>query len=145
MSTINPESAAVQSYLVILQGVISRMATNSSACKTWCITLVSAILVIVADKAKPEYALLALMPAVLFLLLDSYYLGLERGFRDLYNQFIKKLHSNTATLEDTFVVNPGGGTGHILLLSLKALFSVSVWPFYGLLSAMILVAKYYVL
>lgn len=55
MAEVNVESGAVQSYLGILQRVINRMAANSSACKTWCIALVSAIVVITADKGKPVY------------------------------------------------------------------------------------------
>lgn len=85
-------SQAVQSHLTILQAVMERMATNSSSSKAWCITLVSAILVVVADKGKPQYAWLALIPTMLFFVLDACYLGLERGFRNAYNNFIQKLH-----------------------------------------------------
>ncbi len=65
-------SQAVQAHLSITQAVIQRMAANSASCKAWCITLVSAILVIVADKGKPHYALIAVIPNVLFLVLDAY-------------------------------------------------------------------------
>ena len=61
------DSQAVQSHLGILQNVIQRMASNSSSAKAWCVTLVSAILVIIADKGKSEYALIAVMPTLLFL------------------------------------------------------------------------------
>lgn len=60
-------SQAVQSHLSITQSVIQRMATNSSSCKAWCITVVSAILVIVADKGKSQYAYIAIIPNILFL------------------------------------------------------------------------------
>jgi len=43
------------------------------------VAIVSAILVIVADKAKPEYVWLSIVPIILFYFLDSYYLRLERG------------------------------------------------------------------
>ena len=39
-----------QTYLTLLQGIINRFAANSSNCKTWCVTLVSAIVVFSADK-----------------------------------------------------------------------------------------------
>ena len=64
------DSPSVQSYLTILQSVISRMATNSTSCKTWCVSLVSAIIVIVADKGKPNYVWISIVPIVLFPLLD---------------------------------------------------------------------------
>jgi len=107
--------------------------------------MVSAILVVVADKSTPDYALISIIPILLFLFLDSYYLGLERAFSDLYNSFIKKLHANEASIEDTFIVSPGGGTGHILLSAFKSSFSISVWPFYVILGAMVFIARNWVL
>ena len=52
--SLDETSPSVQAHLGIIQGVIQRMATNSAACKTWCITIVSAILVVVADKQNPN-------------------------------------------------------------------------------------------
>lgn len=63
----------------IAQAVINRMAANSASCKAWCITLVAAILVIVADKGQPNFALIAGIPAVLFLALDTHYLALKNA------------------------------------------------------------------
>jgi len=60
------ESPSVQAHLGILQGVIERMASNSTSSKSWCITIVSAILVVVADKNKPDYAFLALNSNISF-------------------------------------------------------------------------------
>lgn len=131
-------SQAVQSHLTILQSVIQRMANNSASSKAWCITLVSAILVIVADKGKPQYAWIAVIPTLLFLILDAYYLGLELGFRNAYNAFIKKLHSEALSANDLFVVVPQGNQLTLFALSL---FSFSVWPFYLTLLAMIYAAK----
>lgn len=145
MSDFTFESPSVQSYLTILQTVINRMASNSSSCKTWCITLVSAILVIIANKEKPKYVMIAIVPIILFLLLDSYYLGLEKQFRTLYNEFIKKLHSNTATLEDVFILTTSGGVGKTIGSTFGALFSISIWPFYLLLGLMLMIIRYCVL
>ena len=136
------ESASVQSYLSILQGTITRMAANSASCKAWCITLVSAILVLIADKGKPDYVWISVVPIVLFVLLDAYYLGMEHRFREQYNEFIKKLHSQTATVEDIFILDPGGRS---CCSSLSSLGSVSVWPFYGLLAAMLLIVRFFVI
>lgn len=137
MSTIDFDSGAVQSYLCILQSVINRMASNSAGCKTWCITIVSAIVVIIADKPKASYVWVALVPILLFFFLDSYYLGIEQRFRTVYNSFIKKLHSGTATIEDVYIVNPGGGFWVTADSTFKAARSLSIWPFYGLLVVML--------
>ena len=138
---VDLDSPAVQSYLTILQGVISRMASSSAAAKTWCIALVSAIIVVVADKANPKYVWIALVPVLLFFLLDAYYLGMERQFRDRYNAFISKVHDGTARVEDIFIVTPGGGFWQSLWTALRACGSVSVWPFYGLLALMLLAVR----
>jgi hypothetical protein len=142
---INFESGAVQSYLGILQGVINRMASNSASCKTWCITIVSAIAVIIADKSNPVYVWVSLVPILLFLFLDSYYLGLEQRFRDIYNVFIKKLHSEEATIDDVYIVNPGGGFCVSACSTGKAVLSLSIWPFYSLLVVMLGVIYKFVL
>lgn len=145
MTNVNHESAATQSYLGILQGVISRMAANSASAKTWCIALVSAVVVIIADKGKPDFVWISVIPIVLFFFLDSYYLGLEQQVRELYNDFVRKLHAAEATLEDTFAVKPSEGVGDTLEATLVAARSISVWPFYGLLALMLVIVKAWIL
>ena len=142
MSEINPESSAVQGHLSIIQGAINRMASNSTGCKTWCITLVSAILIVIADKNKPQYAWIALIPSLLFLILDAYYLGLEKGFRNSYNAFIGKLHNDTITKEDMYAIHP---KGNMLGLFFKSVISFSVWPFYLTLIVMITLVEKYII
>lgn len=44
------ESSAVQAHVSMLQGIINRMANNSANCKTWTITIVAAMLVLLVDK-----------------------------------------------------------------------------------------------
>jgi hypothetical protein len=143
--TVTLDSPAVQSYLTILQGVIGRMASNSAGAKTWCIALVSAIIVVIADKGEPRYVWIALVPVGLFFLLDAYYLGLERQFRERYNDFIGKLHGGTAEIDDVFIVTPGGGLTGSMRAALVACASVSIWPFYLLLALMLLAVRVWVL
>lgn len=139
------DSPSVQSYLTILQSVISRMATNSTNCKTWCVSLVSAIVVIVADKGKPDYVWISVIPIILFLLLDSYYLCLERQFRTVYNDFIRKLHFGNATVDDVFYLAPRVGAGTTSLNIIRAGGSIAVWPFYVLFAVMLLIVRVWVL
>ncbi len=135
-------SHAVQAHLGIVQSVIQRMASNSSSCKAWCIALVSAVLVVVADKSKPEYAWIAVIPTVLFLTLDAYYLALEKAFRDSYNEFIEKLHHGHIESRDLYAVVPSGS---LFRQFVTALGSFSVWPMYLTLLGMIYVAKRFVM
>lgn len=141
-TSIDDTSPSVHIHLGFLQAAIQRMATNSTTSKTWCITIVSAILVIIADKGKPEFAWIAFLPTFLFMCLDSYYLALEKGFRQSYNHFIVKLHAGTLTSEDLYSVVPEGEqTDH----QFEALQSFSIWGFYVVLFLLIILAKYVVL
>lgn len=135
-------SPSVQTHLGIMQNVIQRMASNSSQCKAWCITIVSAILVIVAGKNNPNYVWIALVPTILFLCLDIYYLALEKGFREKYNDFINKVHSGTICTEDLFSVSPLGSMDKHRKAAIK---SFSVWGFYGGLVILIGLTWYIVL
>ncbi|HEY2954753.1 MAG TPA: hypothetical protein VGK89_05850 [Candidatus Eisenbacteria bacterium] len=145
MDAITLDSPSVQSYLSILQGVINRMASNCAGCKTWCVGLVSAIIVIIADKREPEYVWLSLVPITLFFCLDAYYLALERSFCDRYNTFIRKLHSATATVDDLFIVSPGADGKQVFTATVRAIASIAIWPFYGLLALMLLLIRVWVL
>lgn len=131
-------SEAVQAHLEIMQQVIQRMASNSESSKAWCITLVSAILVIVVDKGKPNYVWITIIPTVLFFILDSYYLSLEKGFRDSYNSFVSKIHAKKIEITDLFVVKPLGSP---IKNFPKATLSFSILPFYITLLLMIYIAK----
>jgi hypothetical protein len=133
---IDESSQTVQTHLGIIQNVISRMAANSSSCKSWCITLVAAILVVIADKNNSKLALIAYIPTFLFLLLDAHYLALEKGFRISYNAFVSKLHKGELASEDFYVISP---KGNIFLMTLQSMGSFSIWPFYLTLAAMIFI------
>lgn len=141
-SPLSEASPSVQAHLQIMQSVINRMATNSASCKAWCITLVSAILVIVADKGKPNFAYIALLPTFLFSALDAYYLALEKSFRASYNAFVRKVHAGQAVPDDLFAVQPKGSeSAH----QRSALASFSVWGLYGTLAVLLEVARRLVL
>ena len=140
---LNPESSAVQKHLEIMQGVIQRMAENSRSCKLWCVTLVAATLVLVARTGEPQHALIALAPAVLFWILDSYYLSLERGFRDSYNAFVKKLHNSDLPTADLYRISPGNKPTQRFLWALFQ--SFSTYPFYLVIAGTILLTWQFVI
>jgi hypothetical protein len=135
---IDPESASIQTHLGIIQNVIQRMATNSTNCKAWCVTLVAAVLVIVADKGNANYAWIALLPIIVFSALDAYYLALEKGFRACYNQFVSKLRQGSLSELDLYSVMP---IGNMSQLQLEAYKSFSVWGFYLSLAALTVLTK----
>jgi hypothetical protein len=73
-------------HLEMIQAVISRMAHNSFLLKGWSVTLTSALFVLAANDAKPQFILVALFPALMFWGLDGYFLWQERLFRALYDR-----------------------------------------------------------
>lgn len=145
MSQISIESAAVQNYITVLQGIINRMASNSASCKNWCVALVSGILVIIANKGQPNFAWIAVIPIGLFLFLDAYYLGLEKRFIGQYNDFVEKVHSGAVSVEDVYIIESGGGGMKSLLRTLESYISIAVWPFYLLLTVMLLISRYWII
>ena len=131
------DSSAVQTHLQIMQDVIRRMAENSRSCKVWCVTLVSATLVLVAQTDNSQSALIALIPTILFLVLDSYYLALERAFRHSYDTFVAKLHEGDLTNTDVYAVRPTGMGWKAVAWCFR---SFAILPFYALLTITILLA-----
>ena len=118
------------------------MAANSAAAKEWCTAIVSAMLIVVADKGKPDYALLALVPTLFFFVLDAYYLRQEKGFRKAYEGFVDKIHSRTLTADDLYVVRPEGSVWRQWA---EAVGSFSVWGIYLMLALLIVLAQLLVL
>ena len=135
---LNENSPAIQTHLTMMQGVISRMAENSRSCKVWCVTLVAAVLVLVAQTGKPQHALIALAPTLLFWVLDAYYLSLERRFRNSFDAFVSKVHDDKVCKSDLYAVAPKGSSlgGFLWAMFL----SFSVLPFYLAVAATVLLA-----
>ena len=125
---MNENAPAVQTHLTIMQGVINRMAENSRSCKVWCVTLAAATLVLVARTGEPQHALIALVPTLSFLLLDSYYLALERAFIRSQKAFVAKLHCGKLRSADVYLVIPTGMGWRLVGRCLLG--SVSILPFY---------------
>ena len=124
---LRPDPSEIQAHLSIMQGVIQRMAENSRSCKLWCVTLVSAVLFFVARTGSPEHTLIALVPLLLFLILDTYYLALERAFRTSYGTFVEKLHAQELNYSDLYVIAPSGSVAGLFF---RSLLSFSIYIFY---------------
>jgi len=62
------------------------MASNSFLIKGWCVTLVSAVFILSAKDANTAFIAVAIFPAIMFWMLDAYFLRQERLFRKLYDK-----------------------------------------------------------
>lgn len=73
-------------HLEFIQGVINRLSTNSFLLKGWSVVLVSALFALSASDSNVMFVYLAYIPACVFWGLDGYFLGLEKGYRKLYDR-----------------------------------------------------------
>lgn len=89
MSTIK-YTEEVRHYISLIQDNINRMAANSTNCKTWLITLLTADLIFLKGILLHNIWIL-LFPTILFFIVDCYYLGLERRFIQIEIEFLRKL------------------------------------------------------
>lgn len=126
-SMLRIDSPAVLKHIEIYQSLIVRMANNSAECKKWAIGLVSAIMILVAEKGIVNAAALAIIPVILFWFLDAYYLALEKQFRNIYNDFLTKINNGQFTIGELCSVKTDGKLPKNFL---QAFLSWAVWPFY---------------
>ncbi len=134
---------AVQVHINMLQEIIKRMANNSANCKTWAITIISAILVLYADgKLNSCNLWICYLPVGLFFFLDCFYLGLERNFVKKQNEFIDKINKGDDIVGEIFLVSKNSKKNlcekienwiNQLINTLSAVFSFSTLPFYGVI------------
>ncbi|WKZ71127.1 MAG: hypothetical protein QY331_07665 [Melioribacteraceae bacterium] len=73
-------------HLEMIQGIINRMAQNSFMLKGWSVIIISALFVLAAKDSVKEFVYLGYFPAVIFWVLDSYFLWQEKLFRKLYDK-----------------------------------------------------------
>ncbi len=145
MVATSPDPEDVRAHLSMMQSVITRMDENSRSCKTWAVTIVAAMLVVMAKFEIPttdeSFGLLetwiAVVPATIFWVLDAYYLALERGFRDSYDNFVRRFRSEKLSRDDLFEIRAEhAGRRHFL----GSLCTMSTLPFYSMLGVGIFVA-----
>jgi len=114
-------------HLEMIQSIITRMNTNSFQIKGLAITIVAAILAVYAATQKLDFILIAIFPPIIFWILDTYYLQMERKFRGLYND-VAGVTDNPKQIK-LFEMRPD-------LYSRKkynyfcVLFSKTIWPVY---------------
>jgi len=77
-------------HLEYIQAVITRMNANSFMLKGWTVTLVVALFALDISKTSVSFIKISFLPAILFWVLDGYFLYQERLFRDLYDEVRNK-------------------------------------------------------
>ena len=94
----------------MVQRIISRMSNNSFLIKGWSLTLVVVSLLLIGGIYNNDYYLVALVPLIVFWILDAYFLRLEKLYEALYDWLIENrpicddclLEMNRGKLEKRF-------------------------------------------
>lgn len=115
----------------MVQGVVNRLAQNSFYHKGWSVILVSAMFALAANDARLQFVLVAYFPAIVFWCLDGYFLGVERRFRDLYNEMRKRSEDD---VDFSMEIKP---LGHLDWAC--AMISKTVWPFHAVIISSIII------
>ena len=125
-------------WLEMLEAVITRMADNQFKLRAWGVGLGSAIIGFAAKDNNPRVALLALLPALTFWLLDAYYLALEEKFRDkcakaptdqkTAPRFELKITDWKVTDPLPKLVRPGVFLVYVPVLALALIVGLVPWP-----------------
>lgn len=131
-------------YILMLQDIIARMAKNSSNCKAWTITLVTAMMALVMNLQEARLLLITLLPIGIFFFLDSYYLGLENDFRNLQAEYVEKLKSDVDCTDRIYKFDVRDVAANANNANLKkALGSTSTWFMYLVLVVIVLVLSFF--
>lgn len=119
---------ALHHQMSTLQDIIKRMAENSRNTKTWCISIVSALLIFSSKTETLSWFILAL-PILPLMYLDMYYLSLETFFIGHYNILKQNYKESKVDLINVYDMESPKGKLDIFY----QIRSQSVWPFYSLL------------
>ena len=121
----------------LLQGIINRLANNSASCKTWCLTLVGALLSLAGATHVPGIVTFALIPVVIFGFMDTMYLAQEKSYRDLYARMVNAIRDGSYDRNTAYEARAPLAFGSFC----AALASWSIFPVYlTLILAYIVVA-----
>ncbi len=131
------DNPAVIAHMGLLQGVINRLANNSASSKTWCLTLVGALVSLTGATHVPEIVTFSLVPIAIFGFMDTMYLAQEKAYRDLHAHIVTKIRDRSYSLIDAYEAKAPMELRHFG----SALRSWSIFPVYGGLILVYLIAR----
>ena len=118
------------------------MAGNSASCKNWLLAIIAGCMAMqpdmqsVTDKIWLAYPLVAL-----FCLLDSYYLGCEKYFRDMMKNFATMVRREGDDYQSSLYKFEKRTVCDDLCSVFKGFFSIATWPFYGTIITLVILIQ----
>ena len=116
-------------HLEFIQGVITRMNTNSFQIKGMSITITAALLALYANSNNSLYFFVAIIPTIIFWFLDAYYLQQERKFRGMYNDVAKLSNGESRIMIRKFEMPLQKYSGKKYFY-INVFWSKTIWPIY---------------
>lgn len=130
----NKYSDDARTHLTFIEGVISRMNSNSFSMKGWMVTVVAALAALFAGSTSGNakvYLYIAIIPVIIFWCLDTYYLQLEKKYRKLYEDTV-------AGNVELYSMNIDNYNGEVCYF--KVMISKTEWPVYIPVLVLLIVA-----
>ena len=136
-------SEDVRQHLSFIQGVITRMNSNSFSMKGWMVAIVSALCAVYASNstagAAYVYFIAAIVADILFFFLDAFYLKMEKEYRNLYDKVLK--HPD----DTDFKMQIDKDDKELIVCLWEAIKSPSVWVLYSIVFVLLGTALYLVI
>lgn len=136
---------SVTVYLELLQNVISKMGGNSANIKALIAVIYTIfITILIAIKELKEYWWVGLIIATIGMIMDAYYLALEKMYRKRYNNFVKKLNEGQLDEKEIYNMNPKNTDlkYEVLTVMLESVKSFSIIGFYTLFVGITILLKF---
>lgn len=139
------DRSSVVAYLEFLQNVISRMGGNSANIKA-VIAVIHTIFItmLITVETLKDYWWVGLIIATIGMIMDAYYLALERMYRKRYNNFVKKINEGQLDEKEIYNMNPKNTDlkYEVIAVMLESLKSFSVVGFYVLMMGVTVLLKF---
>ena len=87
------DDLAYYEHFKIIQNTINRLASNSFLIKAWTITLIGSISILTFSILNTIIFTVLIGIVIVFWILDSYYLKMERLYRELYQDNVDKFNT----------------------------------------------------
>lgn len=132
-------------HIDIIESTITRMSENSKQMKEWCIVLVSGLVGAYFTIKISWLVIIALIVTILFGCLDTFYLMLERRYRQLYNDVIgignkyKTSHKHHTITRKIPLYGMSTKKYEKYVTYCSALVSKSICPFYWAFSLVLII------
>ena len=129
------EKQSVICYLQMLENNVSRMSSLSGIIKaSMCVVYTIFITILIAINKIDSYWWLGIVITIVCMIIDAYYLALERTYVNKYNKFLNKLNNGILDEEEIYDMKPKNTDlkCEIIAMTLSAFGSFSVYGFYSL-------------